>query len=167
MYLDVVTARNIQAGRSQLAGIPELYPNLTPPPPPPEEPQKLMNFDQTNQITVKQEETERSTGNGPFQMKAENAESEIDDEDFMDEDWMRRHAPSPEPVDDTGLDEEKDPKIKQEDCDAEHDVQHASSEEEDDLDIKQEDIDLEWYMKRDLLEQDLELDALNAEVSVA
>ena len=166
MYLDVVTARNIQAGRSQLAGIPELYPNLTPPPPPPEEPQKLMNFDQTNRI-VKQEETERSNGNGPFHMKAENAESEIDDEEFMDEDWMRRHAPSPEPVDDTGLDEETDPKIKQEDCDAEHDVQHANGGEEDDLDIKQEDIDLDWYMRRDLLEQDLELDALNAEVSVA
>ena len=166
MYLDVVTARNIQAGRSRLAGIPELYPNLARPPPP-EESQKLLTLDQTNRITVKQEETELSNGNRPFQMKAENAESEIDDEDFMDVNWMRRHAPSPEPVNDTGLDEEKNPMIKQEDCDAEHDVQYASSEEGEGLEIKQEDTDLEWYMKRDLLEQDLELHTLNARVSVA
>ena len=57
LYLDIVTARNIQAGQSRLAGIPELYPNLAPPPspaePPQEESQELLNLDQTDQVTIK------------------------------------------------------------------------------------------------------------------
>ena len=189
MYLDIVTARNIQAGRSRLAGIPELYPNLAPSPspagPPQEESQELLNLDQTDQVTIKQE-TERPQSNGAFQMKAAISESEINDDDYMDENWMRRHAPFSERLNDTGLDEENDPKIKQEDCDAEHDVQYASneeerdleikqedydagpdvqyddSEEEEDLEIKQEDTDGDWYTRRDLLEQDFERDTLNA-----
>ena len=123
MYLDIITARNLQAGRSRRAGIPELYPNFAPPTPQQEESQELLTFDQTDQVTVKQEETENTNGNGPFQMRAAISESEINDEDYMDEDWMRRHAPSSERLNGTGLDKEDDPKIKQENCDAEHDVQ--------------------------------------------
>ena len=52
--------------------------------------------------------------------------------------------------------------IKQEDCEAKHDVLYACSEEEEDVEIKQEDTDLEWYTNRDLLEQDFERDILNA-----
>ena len=190
MYVDIVTARNIQAGRSRLAGIPELYPNLAPPPspagPPQEESQEPLTLDQTAQVSIKQEETERPQSNGPFQMRAAISESEINDDAYMDENWMQRHAPSSERLGDTGLDEENDPKIKQEDCDAEYDVQHASSEEEEDVKIKQEDCDaehdvlyasseeeedveikqegsdLEWYTRRDLLGQDFETDLLNA-----
>ncbi|KAM0801444.1 hypothetical protein BDR22DRAFT_888349 [Usnea florida] len=90
----------------------------------------------TDQVTIKQEEIESTSGNGPFQMRAAISESEINDDYYMDENWMRRHGPSSERLDDTGLDEENDPKIKQEDCDAEHDVQHASSEEEEDVEIR-------------------------------
>ena len=52
MYFDVITARNIQAGRSERAGILEEYPVLAPPPAPeapppePEEPRKLRSIDQ-------------------------------------------------------------------------------------------------------------------------
>ena len=183
MYLDIVTARNIQAGRSRLAGIPELYPNLAPAPPHQEESQTL---DQTDRVTIKQEETENTNGNGAFQMRAAIAESEINDDEYMDEHWMRRHAPSSERLNDTDLDEENDPKIKQgdcdaehdslyavseeegdseikqEECDAEHDVQYDSSEEEEDVEIKQENTDDDWYTRRDLLEQDFERDTLNA-----
>lgn len=35
MYVEVVAARNKQAGRHERAGIPKKYPNLAPPPPPP------------------------------------------------------------------------------------------------------------------------------------
>ena len=103
-----------------------------------------MNLAQTDQVTIKQEETERPQSNGPFQMRAAISESGINDDDYMDEIWMRRHAPSSGRLDDTGLDEENDPKIKQEDCDGEHDVQSASSEEEEDVKIKQEDYDAEY-----------------------
>ena len=109
-------------------------------------------------------------------MRAAISKSEINDDEYMDENWMRRHAPSSERLNDTGLDEENDPKIKQEDYDPEHDVQYASgeeerdleikqeecdpeydvqydsSEEEEDLEIKQEDTDNDWYTRRDLLE---------------
>ena len=34
-YLEYIKARNIQAGRGELAGIPPAFPNLAPPPPPP------------------------------------------------------------------------------------------------------------------------------------
>ena len=158
MYLDIVTARNIQAGRSRLTGIPELYPNLAPPPPQQEESQELPSLDHADRVTIKQEETENTNGNGPIQMRAVISESEINDEDYMDENWMRRHAPSSERLGDTGLEEEHDPEIKQEDCDAEHDVH----EEEEDVDIKQEDTEDDWYTKRDLLERDFERDTLNA-----
>ena len=187
MYLDIVTARNIQAGRSRRAGIPELYPNFTPPPslagPPQEESQELLTLDQTDGVTIKQEETECPQSNGPFQMRAAIFETEINDEDYMGDDWMRRHAPSSERLNDTALDEENDPKIKQEDCDADHDVLYACSEEEEGVEIKQEksdaehgvqyasgeeeedvqgDTDHEWYTNRDLLQQDFERDTLNA-----
>ena len=143
-----------------------LLSTLAPPPSPTgasqEELQKLLTLDHTDQVTIKREETENTNGNGPFQMRAAFSESETDDDDYMDVNWMRRHAASSEHLDDTGLDEENDPMIKQEDCDAEHDVQHASSEEEEDVEIKLEDTDDHWYTKRDLLEKNFERDALNA-----
>lgn len=47
MYFEVITARNVQAGRLECAGIPEAYPDLAPPPAPaPEEPRKLRPQDQ-------------------------------------------------------------------------------------------------------------------------
>lgn len=53
-YLEVIKARNIQAGRPERAGTTDRYPNLAPPPPPvtseppppPEEPMKLRALDQ-------------------------------------------------------------------------------------------------------------------------
>ena len=155
IYLDIVTARNIQAGRSRLAGIPELYPNLAPPPP---QQQESRCLDHTDQVAIKQEETETTNDNGPFQMRAAISEPEINDDDYMDASWMQRHAPSSERLNDTGIDEENDPNIKQEDCDAEHDVHEG----EEDVEIKQEDTDDDWYTRRDLLERDFESDTLNA-----
>lgn len=57
MYLEVITARNKQAGRPDRAGTTQAYPDLAPPPPPvpavapaPEEPRKLRTHDQKGKV---------------------------------------------------------------------------------------------------------------------
>ena len=67
------------AGNDAMLLLSTLAPPPSPTGAPQEESQKLLTLDHADQVTIKQEETENTNGNGPFQMRAAISESETND----------------------------------------------------------------------------------------
>lgn len=90
MYFEVVTGRNVEAGRPECDGIPEAYPDFTSPPAP------LLAAPQ------------HSDNDAPSQAEDDDNESEIEEGEIIEEDESDREAPAPSPLETGPMSKKKD-----------------------------------------------------------